>query len=211
MESRHTLETEGEAYPLEPDFVEERTLRSARQVVPLEQVETTGISRRPLLLISALVISLVLGACTSLAIVYLERRQTQQIDDVSSQSALARTEGKEPVPSQGPAVNKEVASIAPDAPEVTSKPEQGNKVAPGQGSKALSRRIAPLTGATSSYQNPMISPEADRKRNDLETRPEVRREEGRPRRAAVGSDRSRGASHDLFRIREIFEGRRRPD
>ena len=205
MESGHILESQGEAYPLKPDFVEERTLLSARRVVPLEQVETTRRSRRTLLLIGALVISLVLGACTSLAIVYLERRQTQQIDRISDQAALTRTDGTEPSPSL--LVDKEVA---PDVPGVTPKAKQGNKVSLVQGSNVISKRTAPLAGE-SSHQDAMVSPVGAENRNDLEMNREVRGEERRPRRAAVRSDRSRGNGDDLFRIREIFEGRPRPD
>ncbi len=140
----------------QPHFVEERTLLSARPVVPLEQVKTRERSRRGLLLTSAIAVSLLLGACTALAIVYVQQRRITETRRI------------------------------PTVP--TAKTSRQNEV--------------PVVGARTD--------DSDSRVNDRETRRDERREARRVWREEIRQRRV-NSGDDLFRIREIFEGRRKPE
>ena len=207
----------------QPHFVEERTLLSARPVVPLEQVKTRERSRRGLVLTSAIALSLLLGACTALAIVYVQQRQSMRPAASRSQSdPTAQNEsGQVTAPSAAVEVTADVekatastgASIRSGAANTT--PEQDKRAVVVNASNTENRRIATVPSAKTSRQNevPVVdagTDESDPKLNDREMRRDERREARRVWREEIRQRRV-NSGDDLFRIREIFEGRRRPE
>jgi hypothetical protein len=212
-------------YPLvsQPHFVEERTLLSARPVVPLEQVKTRERSRRGLLLTSAIALSLLLGACTALAIVYVQQRRSTQTAATRSQSDATQQNASEQVtaPSapveEATAVEKGTASSGAGARRGASNttPDQDKRAVVVNTSNTENRRIATVPSAKTSRQNevPVVDAgpaESGARRSDQEMRRYERREARRVWREEIRQRRV-NSGDDLFRIREIFEGRRRPE
>jgi len=208
----------------QPHFVEERTLLSARPVVPLEQLRTTERSRRGLLLMGAVAFSLVLGACTALAIVYVQQPRSGQPGAVSSQPNATQPNAAEQItpPPTGPGEESAVVergSASADAGALreasNTKPEQEKKAAVVNASNSENKRVATVSSARISQQNEVPvavadAGETDARLNDREERRDERREERRVRREEIRQRRV-NSGDDLFRIREIFEGRRRPE
>ena len=207
----------------QPHFVEERTLLSARPVVPLEQVKTRERSRRGLLLTSAIAVSLLLGACTALAIVYVQQRRITQPADLKSQSdPIQQSKSEQVNPPSAPLeeaadVEKSTASTGASARRGTSSPtpESEKRAVAVQASNTETRRIATVPTAKTSRQNevPVVgarTDESDSRVNDREMRRDERREARRVWREEIRQRRV-NSGDDLFRIREIFEGRRKPE
>ena len=207
----------------QPHFVEERTLLSARPVVPLEQVRTTGRSRRGLLLTGAIALSLLLGACTALAMVYVQQRRSGQPAAIRSQTDATQQNGSEQVTpplatvEAAAVVEKGNASTGAGALRAASnpRPEQEKKAVVANASNSENKRIATFSRGRISRQNEVPAAladtdETDPRRNDGEVRRDERREARRVRREEIRQRRV-NSTDDLFRIREIFEGRRRPE
>ena len=205
----------------QPHFIEERTLLSARPVVPLEQVKTRERSRRGLLLTSAIALSLLMGACTALAIVYVQQRRSTQSAAVSSQSDTTQQHESEQVtqPSapveEAAAVKKVTASTSAQRGASNSTTEQDKRAVVVNASNAENRRIARVPSARTSRQDevPVVDAgpdESGARRSDQEVRRDERREARRVWREEIRQRRV-NSGDDLFRIREIFEGRRRPE
>jgi len=207
----------------QPHFVEERTLLSARPVVPLEQVKTRERSRRGLLLTSAIAVSLLLGACTALAIVYVQQRSITQPADLKSQSdPIQQSKSEQVNPPSAPLeeaadVEKSTASTGASARRGTSSsmPESEKRAVAVHASNTETRRIATVPTAKTSRQNevPVVgarTDESDSRVNDREMRRDERREARRVWREEIRQRRV-NSGDDLFRIREIFEGRRKPE
>ena len=206
----------------QPHFVEERTLLSARPVVPLEQIKTRERSRRGLLLTSAIALSVLLGACTALAMVYIQQRRSTQPAAIRSQSDATQQNQSEQVTRPSAPV-EEAASVqkgaaSPGARRGVSKttPEQEKRAVVVSASNTEKRRIATIPSAKISRQNdvPVVDADADEsddpRVNDREMRRDQRREARRVWREEIRQRRV-NSGDDLFRIREIFEGRRRPE
>ncbi len=207
----------------QPHFVEERTLLSARPVVPLEQVKTRERSRRGLLLTSAIAVSLLLGACTALAIVYVQQRSITQPADLKSQSdPIQQSKSEQVNPPLAPLeeaadVEKSTASTSASARRGTSSStlESEKRAVAVHASNTETRRIATVPTAKTSRQNevPVVgarTDDSDSRVNDRETRRDERREARRVWREEIRQRRV-NSGDDLFRIREIFEGRRKPE
>jgi len=207
----------------QPHFVEERTLLSARPVVPLEQIKTRERSRRGLLLTSAIALSVLLGACTALAMVYIQQRRSTQPAAIRSQSDATQQNQSEQV-TQPSAPVEEAASVEKGAASTgatgrrgasNSTPEQEKRAVVVNSSNTENRRVATVPGAKISRQNevPVVdtgADESDPRVNDREMRRDQRREARRVWREEIRQRRV-NSGDDLFRIREIFEGRRRPE
>ena len=203
----------------QPHFVEERTLLSARPVVPLEQVKTRERSRRGLLLTSAIAVSLLLGACTALAIVYVQQRRiTQPASDPTQQSKSEQVNPTSAPLEEAADVEKSTASAGASASArrgtSSSSPESEKRAVAVNASNTETKRIATVPSARTSRQNevPVADARTDESAsrvNDREMRRDERREARRVWREEIRQRRV-NSSDDLFRIREIFEGRRRP-
>ena len=176
----------------EPHFNDERTLRSAQPVVPLENV-TRERRRRHLMLGGAFVIACLLGATAAMALIRL--RQPALIDDTT-----------EATTNEGPQ-EQAVQVNEPESPasEATADTESAAEIAtsdvadiqPAKGKKKKSRKHA---AAQIMITTTPVSPNQARLIDSWE--------EKRQRR--VRNPQQNHHSSDLFRIREIFEGPRRP-
>jgi hypothetical protein len=210
MERQQILETPGSAYPPEPRFDEERTVLSARPVVPLVELNAKTGSRGWLFLTTGIAFAVLLGACAAILMVYLEQRRVEPIKSVSSQPA--DTQQTENVSAQadtfGVSSPNETANTLSNDPPVT----------PGKRHQAEKMAIAQKT-SVSSKQPEMVAATPDRGSegdvqsiSDRETSREQRWEERRLRRDAWRDrrDTNRDPNADLFRIREIFEGTSNP-
>ena len=208
----------------QPHFVEDRTVLSARPVVPLEQIKTRERSRRGLLLTSAVALSVLLGACTALAIVYIQQKRSTQPAAIRSQSDATQQNQSEQV-TQPSAPVEEAASVENGAASTgasgrrgpsNTTPEQEKRAVVVSASNTEKRRIATVPSAKMSRQNevPVVDADAeesdDPRVNDREMRRDQRREARRVWREEIRQRRV-NSGDDLFRIREIFEGRRRPE
>src|SRR5262249_26096537 len=81
---------------VEPNFEDERTLLSARRVVPLEKIEARVRHRRQWFLGAAFAIAMMLGATTALVASYVKHRNVPQtavessvVPDVAAPVAVA--------------------------------------------------------------------------------------------------------------------------
>lgn len=198
----------------EPHFEEEATLLSARPVVPLHEVKAEERSSKRLTIGLALVAALVVGALGA-TLVYKQRSQTAVTAIEESTTPAANEQA-----ATDPSTNAVAGGIVADQPQVSSEVAKiPSESAVRNAPNAAARPSKPVTTVVrSSGSNNTVVPKPDE--TDLEEEREARRAErkearrlrreaereayqdGRPRRAR--------RSDDLLRIREIFEGRRRP-
>src|SRR5258705_12602540 len=210
---------------LAPHFDDERTLRAARRVVPLEQVPIVSKAskashRRQLVIGAAFAVAILLGAGVALLSVYVRQSNIK-----TSAGAAAAIEESQPletatVPSSTVAERQEDsasshvvagnpdeqtnASIAAKGRRVEERPgrttSQSVKTAPrdeADGSNERDDSFDPGDDGTGNARKPVLMDQWEERRS----RREMRRERGRD------------AYHnrDLFRIDEIFQGSRRPE
>ena len=171
----------------QPYFEDERTVLTARPVIPLEQIDTKVKNRRRWFLGGAFAAAMLLGAASALLSAYLKIRNAPD-PEIQSLSVLSVSP---------PALEKQ----APGAE--TPKPRPRNR--------DLTERVAtPIIPAT----RPRLSEDEELRRirdavlidewQERRQRRVERREERRERRRAERSGR------DLSHLNEIFEGPRRP-
>lgn len=180
----------------EPHFNDERTLRSAQPVVPLDTV-TKERWRRRLMLGGAFVIACLLGATAAVALIRL--REPSIVADTTETTAAQPEE-------QAVQTKEESPTIEDSADTSQFATSDVADVQPSQGKKKKSRkhaavppqvRITIRTGSASS--------------NGGQAQLIDTWEEKRQRRVSRERDPQQNHhSSDLFRIREIFEGPRRP-
>ena len=177
----------------QPHFNDERTLRSAQPVVPLEDV-TRERRRRHLMLGAAFVVACLLGATAAMALIRL--RQPTIIDETTESTT---NEG----PQEQAAQVNEPESLAGEATAESTTEVATSDVAdlePLKGKKKKSRKY----GAPPQVRIMVrTSPESPNQARLIDSW-----EEKRQRR--VRNPQQNHHSSDLFRIREIFEGPRRP-
>jgi hypothetical protein len=208
-------------YPQEPHFVEEGTILSARPVVPLEDIRARVRHRRSLALTGALALAVLFGACAALLIAHLEQRPLEPSVTASSQPAELPVDGN----SSGqiettPSVTENDTESPSDSPLVAnSQREQARggvasttaassrRPLPRAADSRLSRNVSKANAVVNEPDDETVQPSADQRSRRLERWEEkrLRRETLRDRRAV-----DRDSGDDLFRIREIFEGPRRP-
>lgn len=189
-----------------PHFDDERTLISARQVVPLEKIDAKVRRRRQWLLGGAFAAAMMLGAASALVASYLKLRnvnnataEVPQVELTATTPVTEETELSEPVS----VANLEGPTPLTTEEEVTAEPQK----------EPITRRrtvARPQPDFIPSQNEPRMSEEdeLDRIRDavlydqwqERRTRRAIRRE----RRRAERDNR------DLSNLDEIFEGRRRP-
>jgi hypothetical protein len=196
----------------EPHFDDERTVLSARPVVPLEKINAKSRHRRQWVLGGAFAIAMMLGAASALLASYFKTRSvqngpaeiTQQVD--VPESPVAVTENQ-PAEAPVPAI-EETAEAAESTPEET-KPK-----------KAPMKRRAVVMAATK--PDDYTSEQSDTRRMSEDDslhqiRDAVLYDEWQERRARRVLRRERRRTErynnhrDLSNLDEIFEGRRRPN
>ena len=189
----------------EPHFDDERTLLSARPVVPLEKIEAKARRRRQWFLGGAFAIAMMLGAASALVASYLKLRNAPQTAtelSVEPDVAPAPVAVAESSPSDTPVVEELATENVEETTPVTTK------------------REAPKHRVANARPNP--EPLEDRDTRNLsedeqlnQIRDAVLYDEWQERRArrALRRERRRAESdnhRDLSHLDEIFEGRRRP-
>lgn len=191
----------------EPHFEDERTLHSARPVIPLEKIESKERHRRHLFLAGAFALAMMLGAASALLASYLKLRNVPTVAAEISEieTPLVPAAATEPVAGELPITGQtaEVLPIEEEQAEITVTPKRPSVV----------RRPAPV------HRNTDLS--RPRTVRDVDEGDELQRirdavlidewQERRARRAARRERRNRVDHHDrdLSNLDEIFEGPRR--
>jgi hypothetical protein len=185
---------------MEPHFNDERTIRSAQPVVPLNTVVKERRQRR-LLLGAAFVIACLLGSTAALALISL--RQPSVVADKSEAAVEPKAEDTQEQAAQSNVT--ETSEVLPanesDSEDITSevvdhestkakKKSRKHAAAPSQ------VRIMVNTSPSDNGQARMVSQWEEKRQR-------------RVNRERDPDNRQNHHSSDLFRIREIFEGPRR--
>jgi hypothetical protein len=180
--------------PVPPHFDDERTILSARRVVPLERINAKVRNRRYWFLAGALTIAMMLGAASALVASYLKLRNVA--------TPVAATEATpEPVA---------VAESVPAASPVVEETEQVES--PKKSEPPVKR--SPVAKPVDELYKPS-RPEKVSEAEDLDRiRDAVLYDEWQERRARRAERRERRRldrynHRDLSNLDEIFEGRRR--
>lgn len=191
---------------VQPHFDDERTLLSARRVVPLEKIDAKERHRRHWLLGGAFAIAMMLGAATALVASYLKLRavpsQASEITEVETPTAPLAVAN--PVTSELPAV--ENASQMENTLENTD--ESTVPVTPKK----------PKRHNTAKRDSELVAPPVTHDMREDDQLQQIRDavlfdswQERRARRVLRRERRNRVDHHDrdLGNLDEIFEGRRR--
>ncbi len=184
----------------EPHFIDERTVLTARRVVPLEKIEAKTRHRRQLFLGVAFAFAMMLGAGSALIASYLKLRNAPQ---ATSAVAVEPDEVPAPVavvessPSPTPIAEEQVAETTPP---VTPKKEPKHRAVPEQ------PILEPIDDRDTRQANEaeQLQQIRDAVLYDQWQERRARRVERRERRRA-----ERYNHRDLSNLDEIFEGRRR--
>jgi hypothetical protein len=183
----------------EPHFNDERTIQTARPVVPLNPFLRI-LTKRRLAFAGAFVLAALLGAGSALAIIHL-RRPAEPASSEAAQTEEIETIAVDGNPSE--AVNQ-TPVVEPLAAE-SGQSNSTESLVPPQ------RRVRPRR-ATEETLEPMPKVTISIKTN--ESQPQARLvdewQERRQRRVSRPERPNNHHKRDLFRIREIFEGPRRP-
>ena len=190
----------------EPNFEDERTLLSARRVVPLAKIDAKERKRRHWLLGGAFALAMMLGAASALLASYLKLRN---VPTVASEITEVET------PDQPVAAAAEpVANELPPTEETIEVENTEETAAPITSTRApAGRRRAPFNRNTDLVR-PRVLQDMDEDAQLERIRESIlidTWQERRARRAARRERRNRVDHHerDLSNLDEIFEGRRR--
>jgi len=182
----------------EPHFDDERTVLTARRVVPLEKIEAKARHRRQWFLGGAFALAMMLGAGSALVASYLKLRNAPQtVTEVVVEPDIA----PEPV-----AVAESTPSVSPTPEEQVAENTQPLKKEPKHRTVPAPPILEPVEDRDSQQAS-----EAERLQ---QIRDAVLYDEWQERRARRVLRRERrradGYNHrDLSNLDEIFEGRRR--
>ena len=183
----------------EPHFNDEWTIRSAQPVVPLQTVAKER-RRHGLMLVGAFVIACLLGATAAMALI--RWRQTRTV--TATAAAPAAVNGAQPEDDSATADDSETPAAAPPSESESiaqADTSAGEEPKEEKKKKAKKHALAPVA------INVVTSPLA----NSGQPRMVDQWEEKRQRRVSRQRDpMQNNHPSDLFRIREIFEGPRRP-
>jgi hypothetical protein len=176
-----------------PHFDEEATMASARPVVPLDDIKAESTSRRRLVLGFSLLASLIVGALgASMVFKLRNNKPAAAIMDTAIAGSGAKMEGGVANGTAAGATLENVAAVEP-------KPEPETRV---------TESVTPIPALRKARTNNTA------RLDNEELRRIDRIEAKRARRAEREAEREawhrRRSGDDLIRIREIFEGTRRP-
>jgi len=195
----------------EPRFDDERTLLTARPVVPLEKINSKARHRKQWFLGGAFAIAMMLGAASALLASYLKMRNVQttpvevsQEVDVPAASLAA---------AENPAPDTETALVEVQAAEATEEPT------PAESTPKKQTPPRRTTAAAHIRDDDYVAPSNDDRqvseKDELNRiRDAVLYDEWQERRARRATRRERRRAErynhrDLSNLDEIFEGRRR--
>jgi hypothetical protein len=189
----------------EPNFDDERTLLSARRVVPLAKIDAKERKRRHWLLGGAFALAMMLGAASALLASYLKLRN---VPTVASEITEVETPDVPLASAAGP-----VASELPPTEE-TAEVENTEETAPVTPTRAPAVRRRATINRNTDLVRPRVVQEMDEDAELERIRESIlvdTWQERRARRAARRERRNRVDHHDrdLSNLDEIFEGRRR--
>ncbi len=180
-----------------PDFDDERTIQSARPVVPLEKIKAKVRHRRQWVLGGAFAVAMVLGAASALVASYLRMRSasSNEVQQVQVQQVEVTPEA-ESVPAESPVVEEEVA-------------EQPKMEAPRP-----PKQRAVVKRSSEDLSEPRRTEKVDEAEDLNQIRDAVLYDEWQERRARRATRRERRRldrynHRDLSNLDEIFEGRKR--
>ena len=188
-----------------PNFEDERTLLTARRVVPLEKIDSKERHRKRWLLGGAFALAMMLGAASALLASYLKLRNTATV-----QTEITEVENAE-VPVA--VIAEPVATEVPPT-EVTAETGLSEELATEVTPKRAPVKRRAAENRDTSLVRPRIVQDGNTE-NELERIREAvlidAWEERRARRAARRDRRNRLEHHDrdLSNLDEIFQGRRR--
>ena len=200
--NEYTFETDRNSVPPPPDFDDERTVVTARPVVPLEEINAKVRHRRQWFLGGAFALAMLLGAATALVASYFKLGSAA---NVSNQ--IATTQITAPL-----AVTEAVASET-QAAGTTEEPDVTPIEEPKQ---------EPIVKRRSAVRRPVeiAQPRNLPKLNEDEELQRIRQavlvdqwQERRARRVTGRERRNQADHHDrnLSNLDEIFEGRKTPN
>lgn len=187
--------------PSEPHFDDERTLLSARPVVPLNKIQAKVRHRRHWFLGGAFAVAMMLGAASALLASYLKLRNAPQPTVEATQEVEAAPLAvAESAPTEAPAI--ENAEPSPE-PSVTPK-------------KAVAPKHGPVVVTNPEPIGPSDTRQMSEEDQLHQIRDAVLYDEWQERRArrAMRHERRRNERYnhrDLSNLDEIFEGRPRPN
>lgn len=202
--NEYTFETDRNSVPLPPpDFDDERTVVTARPVVPLETINAKVRHRRQWFLGGAFALAMLLGAATALVASYFRLRTAT---DVSNQIATPQV--------TAPLALTDAVASETQAAETTEEPALTSTEEPKQEEPIVKRRTAvrrPVEIAQPSNQ-PKLS-EDDELQRIRQAVLVDQWQERRARRVTRRERRDRADHHDrnLSNLDEIFEGRKTPN
>ena len=182
-----------------PHFDDERTLLSARRVVPLEKINAKVRNRRYWLLAGALTIAMMLGAASALVASYLKLRNTA--------TAVAETAETEVTPAPVALADSVSAAVVEEPVSVPTENLESTKAAAPSKRRAVAKPVEQLYEPSPTKK---VSEDEDLDR----IREAVLYDEWQERRARRAERRERRRldrynHRDLSNLDEIFEGRRR--
>ena len=202
----------------EPNFDDERTLLSARRVIPLEKINAKVRHRKQWFLGGAFALAMMLGATSALVASYFKLRNVQSVPAEVSQVEVpeAPVAVAENPPAETPVVP--VEETAQETIEGTSSDTEELIAAENAPKKqtALKHRTIP----TARQDDYVIGPSESRQISEEDElhriRDSVLYDEWQERRArrVLRRERRRAERYnhrDLSNLDEIFEGRRRPN
>jgi hypothetical protein len=187
-----------------PEFDDERTLQSARPVVPLNQIDAKVRRRRNWFLGGAFAMAMMLGAASALVASYLRLRNVPSV---------ATSEMSEPDVAPAPlAVVENTPSPEPAESPVTEEPDEAllEEETPKKESVAKRRTVVKHTEQPVDLRD---DPKVSEEERLQQIRDAVLYDEWQERRARRVMRRERRLDRynhrDLSNLDEIFEGRRR--
>jgi len=196
----------------EPHFDEEATVLSARPVVPLNKIKEPS-SRKHLAFGLSVVASLIVGGLVA-TLIFKQRGQTPATEIAGSAIAGAGANATDPAVSEpsGGEVKEDLTA----EPDVNAAPEdrntQANVTTPIKRPETRTVRAVPTNPVEEDEDTALeeISREQRREMRRAERFEEWRLRRQAAREAGDVGGRRRRSSDDLLRIRDIFEGSRRP-
>ena len=194
----------------EPHFADEATLLAARPVVPLDEIKATQLSARRLVFLT-IGCALLVGALVA-AVIYKQRGREQPSEIVSAAvpgAAAMNFDEPAPVALAGDAEGIATGTNPEAVATVTKKPEaQPSRTVAA--TRVIVKRKEPVAVQFDERDGRVDERDgrAREREREIDARRDWRRSERETRRGRGGRDRRSG--DDLLRIRDIFEGRRRP-
>jgi hypothetical protein len=183
----------------EPNFDDERTVQSARPVVPLSKIDAKLRHRRQWFLGGAFAVAMLLGAASAVISAYLKQREVP-VPEVAQLdlTAAAPAPAEETLPTEAPAINEaEEQLVKPVVPKRTINTATRPRLANRNIDEPLTTPGLNEDEALERIRDSVLIDEWQERRMRRVTRRERRRTD-------------RYNHRDLSNLDEIFEGRKRP-